>query len=58
MFSFKRLKTDVVTERQMEQMQATIAQQSATIDYLAMMTDVDLPEGEDEQEDEDYGYDE
>lgn len=51
MFSFKKLKTDVVTERQLEQMSATIAQQAATIEYLAMMTDIDLPE--DEQEDED-----
>lgn len=50
MFNFKKLKTDVVTERQLEQMHATIEQQKATIDYLAMMTDVELPE--DEQEDE------
>lgn len=48
MFAFKRMKTDVVTERQFEQMAATIQQQQATIDYLAMMTDVDLPEDEKE----------
>ncbi len=40
---------DLVVERQFEQMSATIAQQQATIEYLAIMTDVELP---DEQEDE------
>jgi len=54
MFEFRKCKTDPVTERQFEQMNATIAQQKATIDYLAMMTDVELPEeGEQEQEGED-----
>lgn len=54
MFEFRRCKTDPVTERQFEQMNATIAQQKATIDYLAIMTDVELPEdGEEEQEGED-----
>ena len=53
MFTFNKLKTDVVTERQLEQMNATIAQQKATVDYIAMMTDVELPEDE-EQEEEDY----
>lgn len=54
MFEFRHCKTDPVTERQFEQMNATINQQKATIDYLAMMTDVELPEeGAEEQEGED-----
>lgn len=52
MFEFKKCKTDPVTERQMEQMKATIEQQKATIDYLAMMTDVELPDDEQEGEDD------
>ena len=53
MFEFRKCKTDPVTERQFEQMTATIVKQHATIDYLAMMTDVEIPEdGEQEEEDD------
>ena len=52
MFLFKRCKTDVVTERQFEQMSATIEQQQATIEYLAIMADIELP-NEDNTEEED-----
>ena len=54
MFLFKKCKTDVVTERQFEQMSATIEQQKATIEYLAIMADIELPneEGTEEEEEE------
>ena len=50
-FEIKRCKTDPVTERQFEQMTATIEEQKALIDYLAIMSDIELPDG---QEDNDY----
>lgn len=41
---------DLVTERQFEQMNATIAKQQATIEYLAIMADIDLPDDESEED--------
>lgn len=37
------LKPDFVKDRQIEQMTAQIEEQQALIDYLALMTDVDIP---------------
>lgn len=36
-------KPDFVKDRQIEQMTAQIEEQQALIDYLALMTDVDIP---------------
>ena len=43
---------DLVSERQFEQMNATIAKQQATIEYLAIMADIELPDDESEDEDD------
>ena len=43
---------DLVVERQFEQMNATIAKQQATIEYLAIMADIDLPDDESEDEED------
>ena len=45
MFSFKKTENPV-KERQFEQMQATIANQAALIDYIAIMSDIEIPEDE------------
>ncbi len=51
-FSFKKCKNDPVMERQFEQMTATIQHQQATIDYIALMTDVEIPTEEQEDEED------
>ena len=48
----KRFNGDVHSPRIIESLQATIAQQQATIDYLAMMVDVDLPSTDEEVQDD------
>ena len=40
---YRQIKTSVYEEREKENMRATIAEQAAIIDYIALMTDVDLP---------------
>lgn len=40
---FRKLKTSVAEEREKENLRATVEQQAAIIDYIAMMTDVELP---------------
>ncbi len=43
-FNFKSISgKDFVEERAIEQMQATIVEQRAYIDYIAMMSDIDIP---------------
>ena len=43
-FNFKSIGgKDFVEERAIEQMQATIVEQQAYIDYIAMMSDIDIP---------------
>lgn len=54
------LKPDFVKDRQIEQMTAQIEEQQALIDYLALMTDVDIPtlEMNTEEEEEEKGGEE
>ena len=40
---YRQIKTSVYEEREKENMRATIAEQTAVIDYIALMTDVELP---------------
>ncbi len=40
---YRQIKTSVYEEREKENMRATIAEQAAIIDYIALMTDVELP---------------
>lgn len=40
---YRQIKTSVYEEREKENMRATIAEQTAIIDYIALMTDVELP---------------
>ena len=40
---YRQIKTSVYEEREKETMRATIAEQAAIIDYIALMTDVELP---------------
>lgn len=56
-------KPDFVKDRQIEQMTAQIEEQQALIDYLALMTDVDIPTlemntAEEEEEEEEGGEEE
>lgn len=39
---YRQIKTSVYEEREKENMRATIAEQAAIIDYIALMTDVEL----------------
>lgn len=38
---YRQIKTSVYEEREKENMRATIAEQAAIIDYIALMTDVE-----------------
>ena len=40
---YRQIKTSVYEEREKENMRATIAEQAAIIDYIALTTDVELP---------------
>lgn len=40
---YRQIKTSVYEEREKENMRATIEEQAAIIDYIALMTDVELP---------------
>lgn len=40
---YRRIRTSVYEEREKENMRATIAKQAAIIDYIAVMSDIDLP---------------
>ena len=40
---YRQIKTSIYEEREKENMRATIAEQAAIIDYIALMTDVELP---------------
>lgn len=40
---YRQLKTNIAEEREKENMRATIAEQAAIIDYIAVMTDIELP---------------
>ena len=40
---YRQIKTSVYEEREKENMRAAIAEQAAIIDYIALMTDVELP---------------
>lgn len=49
----KKMKTDVREERRRENMAADLEKQKALTEYVAMMTDVDLPT-ETQEDDENY----
>ncbi len=46
--SFYRRVSDPVMLRRLENMEAELAQQKATTDYIAMMADVEIPQEEEE----------
>lgn len=39
---YRQLKTSIAEEREKENMRATIAEQAAIIDYIAIMTDIEI----------------
>ena len=39
---YRQLKTGIAEEREKENMRAAIAEQAAIIDYIAIMTDIEL----------------
>lgn len=47
---FDILPGTIADDREKDNLRATIAKQNSLIDYLSMMTDVDLPVDEDEME--------
>lgn len=59
MFGFISAREQLVKERQKNAaMQAQIAKASSDIEYLAMMTDIEMEQEEDEQEVQDHGEEE
>lgn len=40
---YRQLKTSIAEEREKENMRATIVEQAAIIDYIAIMSDIELP---------------
>ena len=40
---YRRIKSSIYEEREKENMRATIAEQTAIIDYIAVMSDIELP---------------
>lgn len=40
---YRQIRTSVYEEREKENMRATIAEQAAIIDYIAIMSDIELP---------------
>lgn len=43
---YRQIRTSVYEEREKENMRATIAEQAAIIDYIAVMSDIELPTNE------------
>ena len=59
MFGFISAREQLVKERQKNAaMQAQIAKAYSDIEYLAMMTDIEMEQEEDEQEVQDHGEEE
>lgn len=59
MFGFISEREQLVKERQKNAaMQAQIAKANSDIEYLAMMTDIEMEQEEDEQEVQDHGEEE
>lgn len=59
MFGFISAREQLVKERQKNvAMQAQIAKANSDIEYLAMMTDIEMEQEEDEQEVQDHGEEE
>ena len=59
MFGFISAREQLVKERQKNAaMQAQIAKANRDIEYLAMMTDIEMEQEEDEQEVQDHGEEE
>lgn len=59
MFGFISAREQLVKERQKNAaMQAQIAKANNDIEYLAMMTDIEMEQEEDEQEVQDHGEEE
>lgn len=59
MFGFISAREQLVKERQKNAaMQAQIAKVNSDIEYLAMMTDIEMEQEEDEQEVQDHGEEE
>ena len=59
MFGFISAREQLVKERQKNAaMQAQIATANSDIEYLAMMTDIEMEQEEDEQEVQDHGEEE
>lgn len=59
MFGFISAREQLVKERQKNAaMQAQIAEANSDIEYLAMMTDIEMEQEEDEQEVQDHGEEE
>lgn len=55
---YRQIKTSVYEEREKENMRATIAEQAAIIDYIALMTDVEpLTQDTGTEESEEQQYD-
>lgn len=46
----KKKTEDIYTSRENENLRATVARQTATIDYIAMMADVEIPMEEENAE--------
>lgn len=40
---YRQIRTSVYEEREKENMRATIAEQAAIIDYIAVMADIEIP---------------
>lgn len=49
MVKHKKIKESIAETKQSENLQAMVAKQEALIDYLAMMTEVELPCEEEDQ---------
>lgn len=45
---FKKMTGSISEQRELEQLRADVAEQAAVIDYLAIMTDVEIPTEETE----------
>ena len=54
----KQMDGSIYDSRANENLRATVAEQAATIDYLAMMADIEMEQEEDEQEVQDHGEEE
>lgn len=52
----KKMTEDIYNSRENENLRATVAQQAATIDYIAMMADVEIPVEEENAERGGFDY--